>query len=340
MVYNPRNLSSPDYHWASKNDYNGRLSLGLFQNWLVIELGGYLNWTDDQLMDVQLPAQTGYTSVVENAPFTVQNKGWEISISSGHTNLAGGKKFTWFAPSFNMSRNYNKITKVDPNSPYAAIYQKGQSSSATPFVKYVGVDPATGLFQYLKADGKTITNTPNAYSSYLIPGGDATEMIDLMPAINFGFGDGFSWKGVTVNFHGTFVKQKGFSYLNSVYSAVIGTPGAASVNQPALILGKQWQKAGDQATLQRFTSNVSSSAFPLSTGVVTDASYLRIDNLNIGYQVPGKWIRRLGMASCSIHISCQNVLTITRYEVADPASQNIYSIPPQRVFNGGVNLTF
>jgi hypothetical protein len=343
MVYNPANLLSPDFHWSAKQDYNGRLSLGFFKNWVMLELGAYLNWTDDQLMDVQLPNQTGFSSVTANAPFTVQNKGWEISISSGYASLTGGNrnKFTWLAPSFNMSRNYNKITKVDPNSQYANVYLKGQPSSATAFVKYIGVDPATGLFQYLKGDGKTVTNTPVAFSAYLFPElGDATELVDLMPSFSFGFGDGFSWKGFTVNFHGNFVKQKGISYLGSVYSSLIGIPGVPSVNMPALILGKQWQQPGDEATLQRFTTNNTSSAFPGSTGAVVDASYLRIDNLNISYQVPNQWVRRLGITGCNINISCRNVLTITPYEVGDPAMPNIYSIPPQRVINGGVNLTF
>ena len=340
MIYTPANLSSPDFHWASKHDCNGQLSLGFFQNWLLIELSGYLNWTDDQLLASQLPFQTGFTNVVENAAYTLQNSGWEITMSSGHSSLVGSNRnrFTWFAPSFNMGRNYNKITKVDPNAVYANVYRKGQSSSASAFVNYIGVDPTTGLFQFLKADGKTITTTPNTYSPALVNGGDATQMVDFMPAMNFGFGDGFSWKGITVNFHGTFVKQKGFSYLNSVYN--LAAPGAANTNVPALILGQQWQNPGDHATLQRFTSNAAGTYFALSTGAVTDASYLRIDNLNIGYQVPTRWIRRLGMTNCSINISCRNLLTITPYELGDPATQNIYSIPPQRVFSGGVNLTF
>jgi len=112
------------------------------------------------------------------------------------------------------------------------------------------------------------------------------------------------------------------------------------MNMPALILGKEWQKPGDQATLQRFASNLTNSALPYSTGVITDASYFRLDNLNISYQVPGLWLRRSGITNCSINISCRNVLTITPYKVGDPVAQSIYNIPPQRVVSGGVHLTF
>jgi len=342
QTYSPINLLAPDFHWASKNDYNAHLSLGFFHDWLLIDMGGYLNRTADQLMQIQLPSQTGDSGVTANAPFTVQNKGWEISISPGHTGQQGGNpnKFTWFAPSFNISHNYNKITKIDPNSPYANVFRKGYPSSATPFVKYVGVDPATGLFQYLKADGHTLTSTPFPYSTFIADIGDANQMVDFTPAVSFGFNDGFSWKGISVSFNGTFVKQKGFSYLYSVYSAFSGSPGVPSTNMPAIIAGKQWQKPGDAATLQRYSATYSGSAFASSTGVVTDASYLRINNVNITYQLPSQLLRRLSLTGGSINIGCQNALTITPYKVGDPVSQNIYNIPPQRVFSCGVNLTF
>ena len=349
LIYTPNNLYAPDFHWATKHDYNSHLSLGFFHDWLLLDLAGYLSRTGNQLLASPLPGQAGFASVIENAPFTLQNTGWEITIRAGNTHLQGSDrdKFIWFAPSFNISRNYNKVIKVDPNSTYAAVYRKGYPGTASPFVKYAGVDPATGLFQYLKADGKTLTNLPNTYSAFTTNGGDANQMIDLTPTINLGFADGFSWKGFTVNFHGLFVKQKGYSYLYSVYSfsgSFIG-PGLPSTNLPALIAGKEWQKPGDQAILQRYTSNLGTGIgtalnFGRSTGVITDASYFRLDNLDINYQVPAKRLNRLGITNCLISLRCRNLLTITPYKVGDPASQNIYSIPPQRVFSGGINLTF
>jgi len=339
-VYGPLNLSNPDFHWSGKHDYNGHLSLGFFHDWILIDLGGYLGWASNQLLPAPLPSQAGIPSVLENTPFTMQNKGWEVTVSAGRSNPQGSDKFTWFAPSFNISRNYNKVTKVDPNSTFAGYYRKGLPGRSFPFVKYIGVDPATGLFQFLKADGKTVTNTPIPVSPFLISTGDANQMVDFTPGILLGVGDGFSWKGITLNFHGSFVKQKGFSYLYAVYNSTSGTPGYTSMNMPALISGKEWKNPGDQATLQRFTSGPANSAFPFSTGVIADASYFRIDDLHISYGLPRLWLQRLHMAGGSINISCRNVLTITPYKVGDPASQSIYNIPPQRVVSGGVNLTF
>ncbi|WP_162852702.1 SusC/RagA family TonB-linked outer membrane protein [Dinghuibacter silviterrae] len=345
MVYTPNNLYDPNFHWATKHDISGNLTLGFFNNWLLINVGSYLNWTGDQLLPSPLPAQAGFAAVTQNAPFTLQNSGWEVTITAGNTHLQGSdrNKFIWFAPSFNIARNYNKVTRVDPNSTYAAVYRKGFPGSAAPFVKYIGVDSATGLFDYLKADGKTVTNLPNQLSTYQY-GGDANQMISLVPTVNFGFSDGFSWKGFSVNFHGLFVKQKGMSYLRGLYAfnGSLMSPGYPSSNMPALILGKEWRQPGDHATIQKFSSNLTSSGqvFQYSTGVITDASYLRFDNLAISYQVPARWMRKLGMTNCVINLTGHNLFTITPYKVGDPATQSIYNIPLQRVFSGGVNLTF
>jgi TonB-linked SusC/RagA family outer membrane protein len=345
LVYNPNNLYDPNFHWATKHDINSHLTLGFFRGWLLIDMAGYLNWTGNQLLASPLPSQTGFAAITENAPFTLQNTGWEVSITAGNTHLQGSDrdKFIWFAPTFLISRDYNKVTRVDPNSTYAALYRKGYPGTAYPYVKYIGVDSATGLFDYLKADGKTITNTPNYLSAYQY-GGDANQMISLVPTVNLGFSDGFSWQGFTVNFHGLFVKQKGLSYLNSVFGFNGGflSPGYPSTNMPAAIVGKEWKAPGDHATLQAFSTNITgaSTTFGKSTGVITNASYLRIDNLNISYQLPARWLHRLGMTNGAINLRGRNLFTITPYKVGDPATQNIYSIPPQRVFSGGVNLTF
>ena len=339
-VYTPLNVYTPDFHWATKKDYNGHLSLGLFSDWLLIDAGFYLSRTGDQLLNNPLPSQTGFGSVVDNAPYTLQNKGWELSLSSGRFNNGRARKFVWEAPRFNISRNYNKVVKILPNSVYAATLHLGQPTSAIAFVKYLGVDSATGLFTYLKADGKTVTTRPSTLPAYY--GGDGNQLIDLAPAIQFGFGDGFSWRGLSVSFAGTFVKQKGYNYLYSVYSTLSGGPGNPSYNQPALLLGKEWQKPGDKASIQKFSTSANSSGidFTSSTGAITDITYLRISNLDISYQLPAPFIRTARLQSCTIYAHVQNLLTFTNYPVGDPVSQNLYNIPPQRVFSVGLSLNF
>jgi len=340
VVYTAQNPYSPNFHWATKHDYNAHLSLGLFHDWIIIDGGVYRNYTSNQLLNTPLPSQTGFASVVGNAPYTDQNTGYEIAItpriSARPQNTDG---FVWLAPNITISRNYNKITKVAANSPYTGILIKGRSGSTVPLLKFAGVDPATGIFQYYKADGKTKTFTPNAASAYLPTPGDASQLYDPTPSINIGLGDGFSWKGLTVNFFANYVKQRGRSYLNSVYGGY-QAPGAASLNEPAAIVGKEWKKPGDKASLRLFSTLSSDGLFANSTGTLTDASYLQISNLSMNYRLPNSLVKRLRMQGGNVFLHVQNLLTISSYQVGDPTSQSIFNIPPQRVLNGGVSFNF
>ncbi|HXO76436.1 MAG TPA: hypothetical protein VN824_14385, partial [Puia sp.] len=339
--YIPLNLFSPDYHWSTTRGYNGQLTLGFFHDWLVIEGDAYLKRSDDQLLGITLPSQAGFTSVQSNAPYTVQNSGWELTISP-HPGPLGknSNRLALSAPSFVFGRNNNKVLNIPPNSPYAAFYRNGQPVSGVMLVKYAGVDPATGLFQYYKADGKTLTFTPSLVSAYqTINPGDANQLANIgTPVFNWGVGEGITWKDLSVNVFLQFVKQKGYNYLYSVYSGGNG-PGTPNYNAPALILGKEWKKPGDQALLAGFIEG-GHSEFISSTAVVSDASYFRLSNLSVNYRLSGRYIRKAGMKTAAVSINCQNLFTITGYKVGDPSTMSIYNIPPQRVISGGLNLNF
>jgi TonB-linked SusC/RagA family outer membrane protein len=344
--YMPLNPYTPDYHWATKHDFNARLSLGFFHDWAVIDGGVYLNYTGNQLLGTPLPTQTGFTSVTNNAPYTMQNKGWDISITPNKLASRTDKRngFVWNAPQISISsRNYNKVTRVAANSPYAGVLIKGQSFGVVPLIKFAGVDSATGVFEYFKADGKTKTVSPVDFSA-LTPfgasqGGDANQLYNPSPAITIGFGDGFSWKGLKVGFYGSFQKQQGYTYLYNVFSGSYN-PGFPSYNEPAAIVGKEWKRPGDKAPLRKYSSFVGDYNFAQSTGALGNASYLRISNLDISYQLPNSFVRRIRMQQGSIYVHVQNLLTITPYKVGDPEAQTIYNIPPQRVIAGGVSFNF
>ena len=341
--YNVQNLFSPDFHWSSTRGLNSSLTLGFFHDRIVLDLTGYVKHTGDQLSTTTLPSQTGFQSVVDNAPYSIQNSGWEISVRGSSFTIGSGKHpFTLNAPSFNTFKNYNKISAVPLNSPYAGIYVQGKEVTAQPFVKFAGVDPATGQFQYYKADGKTLTSLPLTASA-LLPKkpGDANQWYSLgVPKLSFGFGDGFSWNGIGVSFTGVYIKQMGYSYLNTLYG--VTAPGFPNKNVPAFVLGKQWQKPGDIKPLQGFFEGAKPGLGYLtySTAIVTPVNYLRINNLSVNYVVPPASIRKLGLASLVVAVNCQNPFTITNYKVGDPQTQTYTNIPPQRVISGNISITF
>lgn len=89
----------------------------------------------------------------------------------------------------------------------------------------------------------------------------------------------------------------------------------------------------------------------LSTRFIEDGSYLRIQNLAIGYNFPQKWIKKLGMSMARIYFNIQNLYTFTKYKGFDPEigaynqsvlMQNVDMgrYPTPRTYTVGVNIQF
>jgi hypothetical protein len=142
--------------------------------------------------------------------------------------------------------------------------------------------------------------------------------------------------GFQVDMFFEFRSQTGRSYLSTNATR----PGSMG-NQPVYVLDR-WQKKGDQAEVQKYTTIASSAAFIAynnfrnSSAVITDASFVRLKNLTIAYNFGKSILKRLKIDNLRFFIQGQNVLTLTNYRGADPETQNLLSLPPIRVVTFGV----
>lgn len=345
--YTPSNPLNPEYAWASNTKFNEQLDLGFFKDRLLVNFAIYQNRSKNQLVGYLSAIQTGFSSITRNAPYTVNNSGWELSISS--TNIAA-KDFRW-STILNMSHNNNKLAKFDDiaSSAYASSYVVGKPLNVLQLMPFEGVNPQTGLFQFRKADG-TITSSPNNYSGFNNVGGDRTLLLDLNPKLQGGLGNTFTYKNLSLYLFFQYSVQKGNNYLYNIYSnGVTFLPGRPLVNMPAAILGKQWQKPGDEATLQRFVDGFNGSdgymaigpanAFSNSTGAYSDASYIRLKTASLNYALPQTWARKAFLKNCSFYVNAQNLFTITGYKLGDPETRSLFAIPPQKTVVFGINAS-
>lgn len=341
--YNPANPLNPEYAWATNKKFNESLDLGFLKDRILLNFTLYQDKSDNQLVAYTTPIQAGFSSLTRNAPYTVENKGFEISLVTKNITR---KDFQW-TTNFNIAHNANVITKFPglENSPYANYYVLGKSALSRPLVPFLGVNPTTGIFEYRKADG-TVTNKPNINSGFNKVGGDATELVDLAPKFTGGFMNTFTYKDFSLSMFFQFAKQKGNNYLYSLYGTY-NSPGNPLVNLPIQALNR-WQKPGDVSSIQRLTEgyytptdNKTGQAgmlFPYSTGAYSDASYIRLKNVSLAYNIPASLLRKTFIKHCQAYINAQNIFLITGYEAGDPETLNLYSIPPQRTFVAGLNI--
>ena len=340
-AYQPNNLSNPNYGWASKKALNLSLDLGFFHDRLLVNGGYYVNRTGNQLTSYPLPSQAGFISVVENFNATLQDKGWEVTISS--TNIKT-KNFKW-ATTFNISANRNKLVAF-PNldkSSYASIYEIGKSTSTQYGFKFKDVNDTTGVFEFYTGKGGA---TYNPTYTRVSAGGDQVALGTTEPKYFGGLGNTFSYKGWSLTLYFHFSDALAHNWLAGVYS---GLPGMMS-NLPADISGF-WQKQGDKVVLERLTTGYykanangrlaqrATTYFNSSSAVLGDDFFIRLKTVALSYTLPAGAVKKVGLKNCSIYVNAQNLLTITNYKFGDPEMPgSVYGLPLQRIITGGLSI--
>ncbi|MDQ3292241.1 MAG: SusC/RagA family protein, partial [Bacteroidota bacterium] len=88
-------------------------------------------------------------------------------------------------------------------------------------------------------------------------------------------------------------------------------------NRSKRMLYDSWRPGKTDAKLPQLRSGDAASSVP-STYFLEDGSYLRIKNLQLGYNLPLGWISKLGLGSANIYIQAQNMFTFTKYTGLDP----------------------
>jgi hypothetical protein len=84
---------------------------------------------------------------------------------------------------------------------------------------------------------------------------------------------------------------------------------------------------------------------------VQDGSYFRVKSVNLGYNIPRKYLQRYKIDNARFYVAAQNILTITNYKGYDPEvnttyvgninlGHDFYTPPQPRTFLVGVNISF
>jgi TonB-linked SusC/RagA family outer membrane protein len=334
----PFSLPNPYLQWEETRKFSAGLDLGFLSDRILLNATYYRNRSSNQLLSYDLPAVTGFSSIAQNFNALIQNSGWEFSLNTSNVKF---KNFRWTS-SLNLTVNRNKLLDFPDlaNSSYATRYIIGQPFSIVKAYPFAGVDPQTGLYVILDKDGKpTATPIPSFQ-----PNTDATILIDENPRFFGGLQNSLAYKGIELDFLFQFVKQiaSGSNFgIGIVPGRFSGTSNLG--NQPAWILDR-WQKPGDHAAIQKYTTT--NSLLPTyfnalaSEAVSRDASYLRLKNASVSWQLPERIKKTAHLQNARIFVQGQNLLTFTKYKGLDPETKGYGSLPPLRVLTFGFQVSF
>ena len=327
------NAYTPDLKWERTTTYNVGLDAGFLKNRITMSFDYYYRKTNDLINYVYVPAQSNFNSQANRNVGSLKNFGLEYSING----IAIEKKdFSWEL-GYNIAWNKNEITKLTANTQEGYYVATGGISggtgntvqahavghAASSFFVYQQVyddngKPIQNL--YVDRNGDGIINDNDRYF-YKKPTADVTM--------------GFSSKWLYKNWDLGFTLRA--SLGNYVYNDVLAA-GSDMANNSIFYQDAYFVNRLSDAVALGFMNNTADTY--LSDYFVQNASFLKMDNITLGYS-----FSKIGRYNVGGRISfaVQNVFTITGYDGLDPEvstgiDNNLY--PRPRVFVLGLNLNF
>ena len=313
-----------------------------FLNKLHIDFSWYNRLTKDMLMTMPLPYTTGFSAQMMNIG-QLLNRGVEVEVvwDAIRTDEA------YLTLRANYAYNKNKIVKLFngitewPIEGKLINYIEGQSLNYYMPI-YAGVDKEDGApMWYLPGHSGEAGHTFNPETMTK----DANMLSDLYQDTGKsrfaphtgGFGIAGGWKGLTISADFAFVLGK-WMVNNDAYFANSRANAINGFNQDKDMLNV-WKKPGDETALPSMEYETQ-----FDTHVLENASFLRLKNLTVAYDLPKTWMKASGFfTNIRLMAQARNLFTVTKYSGADPEFDSNLSLgayPATRTYTLGVEVTF
>ena len=334
--------ADPNLKWEETTSYNLGLDFGVMDGRLNGSLEYYVKDTDDLIFDVPVAAGTNLSNYVTTNIGSMRNRGVELSLSADVLNGVGPHGLRW-TMDFNAAHNSNELLQINSVGGGSdqilvggiaggvgsniQVLQPGYAVNS--FFVYRHRRDANGKPVYADTDNSGTINEKDLYEDLngdkQITQSDREPYESPSPDWIFGhtsmleagrFDLGFTMRA----YLGNYVYNNVASNLGN-YAALSNSGGPTNLHVSVL---------ENEFVNPQYFSDV----------YVEDASFLRMDNITLGYRVPGLSQVR----SLRVYGTVQNVFTLTGYSGVDPTAglngidNNLY--PRSRIFSLGLTLGF
>lgn len=317
----PLNLANPNLTWESTAQTDIGIDIGLMKDRIILTADYYNKITSDLLFLVPVPAYSGSFSQLQNVG-KVQNQGYEFAIT--YRVLTG--KFSW-TTNANISVNRNKILKLVENDTEgndikystvpleggggmeSQILREGESVGAFYGYIYEGVlqEGETPLINGEVVGGEKFRDV---FADDTLNANDRTIIGNPHPDFTWGWNNNLSYGNFDMNIF------------------VQGSQGGDILNYTRMELGLlNGRRNATRDALDRWTATNTDTDIPaarrtrtfvVSDRFIEDASYIRLKNISIGYNISASLLQKIKIRSIRVFISGQNLVTITKYKGVDP----------------------
>lgn len=357
--YAPGRLPNPALTWEKQKSFNGGVDMKILDNRIGLTVDHYQSRNYDLLLNVNVPAITGFSTALQNIG-EVKNWGWEFVLST--VNLKN--KLQW-TTDFNLSTNQGEVVKLGPQGD--PIISGGNITMiGQPVGMFFGWI-ADGIFKnQAELDKGPIFNPgardksrvgdvrfvdisgPNGKPDGVINSFDKTIIGSPYPDFFYGMTNRFAYKNfsLSVSLQGTegnevLALERGQSSNNR-----------ARFRQLSIMNGywKSEQDPGNGWAPRPNDTPTGNWRGEYSTLWLDNASYLRINNINLGYQLPDRIVQKAKLGSARVYVNATNPFLFTDYigfnpdvsrntNPLNPGNSN-YDFPTSKSIIFGLNLTF
>ncbi len=348
-----RSLGNEDLTWEKSRQLDIGTEVGLFGDRIYLTADYYRRITTGLLFSVPIPTLTGFGSYIRNIG-EVSNHGWEFSLNT--RNLTGA--FNW-TTDLNLSLNRNKVLALGPTGdPIRSASGIGETN-----ITVIG-EPLGNFYGYVQLGVFRDQTDLDSYPHFAntrpgdvkyqdvnednkIDANDRTLIGNNQPDFVYGMTNTFSFKGFDLGI--VIQGVQGGEILNLSRRFYENLEG--NQNQLTNVLDR-WRSPENPGNgiVPRANSQTTGTNNAVSTRWVEDASYLRIRNATLGYNIPTTLASKVRMQSARVYAGIQNLYTFSKYlgynpevsgyENALTAGVDYGSYPLARTYTIGINIGF
>ena len=342
-------LGNQDIKWETTTQTDIGVNLSMMDGRLSVEADYFLRNATDILFDQNNPGVTGVRLPTTVNIAEVENKGWEVYANYIH-NFGN---VTWTIGG-NITHVVSEVKQIDPLLTGASdrviqgafILQRGQPINALYGLRAIGIfqdqaeidaapdqslfaQPSPGDLRYEDINGDGVVNVD-----------DRTVLGQDNPTWIYGINTSVQIGGLDIAALFQGIGDAQVFETGRIFAPFANSGGVSSIWED------RWTPSNPDATLPRITignggvnHNVNHSWF------ISDRSYFRLKNLQIGYTLPADMFSDNFIQSLRVYVNGTNLFTITDYVGFDPertprATNAFSSYPQLRMFTGGITLKF
>ncbi|MBQ6194798.1 MAG: SusC/RagA family TonB-linked outer membrane protein [Prevotella sp.] len=328
-------IANSELTYEKKKEFNVGVDLGFLHNRINLTLDAYWRDNYDLIGIIKTQGVGGMISKYANVA-TMKSSGFEATLSTRNIQT---QNFNW-TTDLTFSLATNEITDLESRSNVIDLitgnssshFRVGYPRSALFSIPFVGLNDE-GIPQFINQNGDKVTSDIY-FQEY--------EKLDFLkyegptePTITGGLNNMFTWKNWRLNVFIT------YSFGNKVRLDPAFSAGYSDMSAMPKEFKNRWVQPGDEkitdipaiASVRQYYNDsqlgYAYNAYNYSTARVADGGFIRMKDISLTYDMPQRWIHKIGLNTCSLKLDATNLFLIY-------ADDKLNGQDPEFVNSGGV----